>query len=106
NYSALALMHVAPLGVVLGFSDLIVSSERSLLLATLHFVLVLVFAVVYFFFCIGLSVVLDLVNPADAALRKRILQLAILVLVIAFLVYGYVANLDNFRDVMQEMVYP
>lgn len=101
NYSALVLMHIAPLGVVLGFSDLIVASQRSLLLATCHFLLVLLFAAVYFFFCIGLTLVIEFVNPADAVLRKRIVHLAILTWVIAFLVYGYVANLENFRAALQ-----
>jgi hypothetical protein len=95
NYSGIVLMHIAPIGVVIGFSDLIVAAQRSFMLATFHFVLVLLFAVIYFSFYVGLASVINIVNPNDAGLRLRILRITIFVLVVAFLVYGYIANLEN-----------
>lgn len=106
NYSALMLMHIAPIGVVLGFSDLIIAAQRSLILATLHFVLVLLFGIIYFFFYHGLVGVIDIVNPTDSTLRRRILKISIAFLVVAFLMYGHIANLENFWDAMQDLIKP
>jgi hypothetical protein len=98
-------MHIAPLGIVLGFSDLIVAAQRSLALATFHFVLVLVFAMIYILFYIGLAGVIEIVNPADARPRQRILQITILVFVVVFVIYSYVANLPNLRDALQPQLF-
>jgi len=103
NYSGLVLMHIAPIGVVIGFSDLLVSKQQSLLLGIFHFVLAFLFAIIYIFFYVGLVGVIDIINPDDACSRRRILKITIFVVVVAFLVYGYVANLNNFRQVLQDM---
>jgi hypothetical protein len=104
NYSGLVLMHIAPLGIVLGFADLIVSTQRSLILATLDFVLVLLFAVIYYAFYAGLVKVIVRVNRKDARLRRRILRISIWGLTVLFLVYSYIANLENYRNALQEMI--
>jgi hypothetical protein len=104
NYGGLVLMHVAPLGVILGFADLIVAAQRSLVLALLDSVLALVFVGLYIFFYVGLVEVINKVNPDDARLRRRILRISILGLAVLFLLYGHIANQENYRNAMQEMI--
>jgi hypothetical protein len=101
NYMGLVLMHIAPLGVVLAYSDLIVATQRSLPLAGLHFVLVLAFLAIYYFLYRGLAEVIGIVNPADARLRHRVLLWSIVVILLAFLIYGHIANMENVASALQ-----
>jgi hypothetical protein len=101
NYMGLVLMHIAPLGVVLAYSDLIIAAQRSLLLAGLHFVLALAFLTIYFLLYRGLACVIEIVNPESARARRRILVWSIVVVLLAFLIYGHVANMENVSGALQ-----